>query len=146
MISCRKLSLLLTLPDELQQRLGTTGGPAGVGTLARLASTFSGGEAVELYERISGFTQRIQEEKRSGGNLDTIDDLVEEAQEGAFDVRRCGGAYACEVIRDIAQRRLSQADFQKLVGDVTATLNAPEPSDNCLREAARTFWKALAAG
>jgi ParB family chromosome partitioning protein len=144
----RKYIQLLTLPDELQQRLGTASGPAGVGTLARLASNFSGDEAVEVYERISGFTQRIQEEilRRSGGNLDTIDDLVEEAHEGAFDMRRGGGAYGCEVIRDIVQRRLSQADFQKLVGDATRTLNALRPSDKSVREAARAFWKALAAG
>lgn len=43
--------------------------------------------------RISGLTPRIQDEivKRSDGNFDVIDDLVEEAHEGVFDVRRCGG-------------------------------------------------------
>ncbi len=144
----RKYIQLLALPDELQQRLGTASGPAGVGTLARLASTFSGDEAVEVYEQISGFTQPIQEEiiKRSAGNLDAVEALVEEAHEGAFDVRRCGGSYGCGIIRDIVQRRLSQLDFQKLISEAAANLNGLASSDECLHDAARTFWKALAAG
>ena len=143
----RKYIKLLSLPDELQQRLGTSSGPAGVGSLARLASTFSGEEAVDVYDRISGFTPRIQEEilKRSDGDLDAIDDLVEEAQEGAFNIRRCGGGHGCEVIRDIVQQRLSQTDFEKMVGE-TASLENSAPSAKCLHEAARAFWKALAVG
>jgi hypothetical protein len=35
----RKHILLLSLPEALQLRLGTEGGPAGIGALARLAST-----------------------------------------------------------------------------------------------------------
>ena len=118
-----------------------------MGTLARLASTFSGDEAIEAYEQISGFTERIQEEiiKRSEGDLDAIDALVEEAHEGAFDVRRCGGVSGCEIIGDIVHRRLSQSDFQKMVEEAAAKLNASD-SSNCLCDAARTFWKALAAG
>ena len=141
----RKYIQLLALPEELQDRLGTANGPSGVGTLARLASTFSGDEAVEVYDRISGFTQRIQEEilKRSAGDIEAIDELVEEAHEGAFDVRRCGGIYGCEVIREIRQHQLTQADFQKLVGTVD---DASEASNRCLRDAARAFWKALAVG
>lgn len=146
-LTIRRYIQLLSLPEELQQRLSTASGPAGVGALARLASTFSGSEAVEVYERISGFTQRIQEEiiKRSDGQFDAIDTLVEEAHEGAFDVRRCGGAYGCEIIRNIVRRRLSQSDFQTLVGQA-ANADALESSDTCLREAARAFWKALATG
>ena len=117
-----------------------------MGTLARLASTFSGDEAIEAYERIFRITQRIQEEiiKRSEGDLDAIDALVEEAHEGAFDVRRCGGVSGCEIIGDIVHRRLSQSDFQKTSkGRCEAKCF---DSSNCLCDAARTFWKALAAG
>lgn len=144
----RKYIQLLALPDELQHRIGTAGGPSGVGTLARLASTFSGAAAVEVYDRISGFTQRIQEEivKRSGGDLSAIDDLVEEAQEGAFNVRRCGGDYGCQVIRDILERRITEADFQAMVRDAAEDFEAPTPPVKALKEAARAFWKALAAG
>jgi ParB/RepB/Spo0J family partition protein len=144
----RKYVQLLSLPDELQERLGTAGGPAGVGTLARLASTFSGDEAVEVYDRISGFTQRIQEEiiKRSDGDIASIDDLIDEAQEGAFDIRRCGGAFGCEIIGDIAHRKLSQEDFTKLVQDAAANTNTPSLSHKTLQDAARAFWKVLATG
>lgn len=143
----RKHIQLLALPEQLQQRLGTAEGPAGVGTLARLASTFSGDEAVEVYDQISGFTQRIQEEilKRSDGDIRAIGVLVEEAHEGAFNVRRCGGSYGCEIVRDILQHRINQADFQKLVGEAAANLPA-RLSDQCLGDAARAFWKALAVG
>jgi ParB family transcriptional regulator, chromosome partitioning protein len=69
----RKYIQLLTLPEPLQQRLGTDGGPLGVAALARLASTFSGVEAIEVYKKVSGFTQRIQEEiiKQSDGDIST---------------------------------------------------------------------------
>ena len=144
----RKYIQLLALPEELQERLSTANGPSGVGTLARLASTFSGNDAVEVYDRISGFTQRIQEEilKRSDGDLARIDDLVDEAREGAFNVRRCGGAYGCEVIRDILQCRITQADFQTLVRGAAEDAEGSEIPDKALKEAARAFWKALAVG
>jgi ParB family chromosome partitioning protein len=144
----RKYVQLLVLPEELQERLGTTGGPAGVGTLARLASTFSGDDAVEVYDRISGFTQRIQEEilKRSDGDIGSIADLVAEAQEGAFNVRRCGGGYGCEVVRDIILHRISQADFQNMVRKVAENLDASAIPTKALRDAAHAFWKALAVG
>jgi ParB/RepB/Spo0J family partition protein len=144
----RKYIQLLELPIELQQRIGTADGPSGVGTLARLAATFSGDAAVEVFDRISGFTQRIQEEiiKRSDGDLSVIDDLVEEAQEGAFNVKRCGGQYGCQGIRDILERRITEADFQNMVRDAAQDFEAPTPSAKALKDAARTFWKALAAG
>lgn len=144
----KKYIQLLALPEELQQRLGTANGAAGIGTLARLAATFSGDEAIEAYGKISGFTQRIQEEilRQSDGDITAVEQLVEEAHEGAFGVRRCGGAYGCEIIRDILQGRLNQDDFQKLVGAVAANLDTPGPSGGSLRNAARAFWKALAAG
>jgi len=87
----KKYVLLLRLPDQLKDHLSTSKGPIQVGTLARLASSFSGQEAVDVYDKIAGFTGKIQDEiiKRSGGKTDAIDDLVMEAQEGAFDARRC---------------------------------------------------------
>jgi ParB family chromosome partitioning protein len=144
----KKYIQLLSLPDELQQRLGTASGPSGIGMLARLASTFSGDEALEVYERISGFNGRIQEEilQRCDGDIAAIDDLVEEAHEGAFDMRRCGGTYGCEVIRDMLQHRLDQSDFQKLVTDVARNLASSEVPNKHLRDAARAFWKVLARG
>jgi ParB family chromosome partitioning protein len=143
----RKYVKLLTLPEVLQQRLGTSGGPSGVGSLARLASTFSGDEAVDVYDRIAGFTPGIQEEilKRSDGDLDAIDKLVEEAQEGAFNIRRCGAGYGCGIIRDIVERRLSQSDFEKILSEAGCS-DTSSSSGAGVAEAARAFWKALAAG
>jgi ParB family transcriptional regulator, chromosome partitioning protein len=144
----RKYIQLLELPLELQERLGTASGPAGVGTLARLAATFSGQEAVDVYDKVSGFSQRIQEEilKRSGGDVAAIDDLVAEAQEGAFDIRRCGGTYGCDVIREISLDRLKEADFLKLVAEVVKNSFPQARSRRRLEDATRGFWKALAVG
>lgn len=143
----RKYIQLLSLPEELQHSLSTSQGPAGVGTLARLASTFSGDEAIEVFDKVSGFKQSIQEEilKRSGGDISEIDDLVAEAWEGAFDTRHCGGAYRCEIIRDILEGEIKQSEFQQIVKEVAENLDS-EVSKSKLREAARGFWKALAKG
>ncbi|HZP93043.1 MAG TPA: ParB/RepB/Spo0J family partition protein [Burkholderiales bacterium] len=143
----RKYIQLLSLPEELQNRLSTSQGSAGVGTLSRLSSTFSGADAVEVFDKISGFKQSIQDEilKRSGGDISAIDDLVDEAQEGAFDMRRCGGAYGCEIIRDILVGKTTQSAFQQLVKEVAETLDSEIPKSK-LREAARGFWKGLAKG
>jgi ParB family chromosome partitioning protein len=143
----RKYVKLLALPEVLQQRLGTSGGPAGVGSFVRLVSTFSRDETVQVHDQISGFTPRIQEEilKRSDGDLDAIGDLVAQAHEGVFNVRRCGAGYGCEIIRDIVQRRLSQSDFEKLVGEA-ANSETPSSPDVDVREVARAFWKAFSVG
>jgi len=131
---------LLSLPEELQQKISTAEGPARVSALAKLAGTFSGEEAVEVYEKISGFKQSIQEEiiKRSGGDLSRIDDLVQEAQEGAFDTRFCGGRFRCEIIRDIIEGNIKMSEFQELVREVAANMGS-ELSKGTLREAARDF-------
>jgi ParB family chromosome partitioning protein len=143
----RRYLSLLDLPVEIQEKIGTSQGPAGVGALSRLASTFSGEEAVDVYDRISGFKQNIQEEilKRSGGDIGKIDTLVSEAMEGAFEVRMCGGRFKCEIIKDILEGEIAMRDFEKLVRDVADTLGS-EIRKGALREAARDFWKSLAAG
>lgn len=140
----KKYVLLLKLPDELKDHLTTSKGPIQVGTLARLASSFEGQEAVDVYDKIAGFTGKIQDEilKRSDGNLDAIDDLVTEAHEGAFDVRRCGGRFGCEIVRDLLEGEISQSDFVQLVRDTAANLDMAMPRNTV--GAARAFWKVLA--
>lgn len=141
----KKYIQLLSLPEDLQQRLGTANGPAGVGALSRLSTTFPGNDAVEVYDKISGFTQKIQEEilKRSDGDLSKIDDLVTQAQEGAFNVRQCGGPYGCEIIREMLEGKITQAEFQQLVREVAENIDSEIPKAR-LRKAARTFWRVLA--
>ena len=142
----RRYLKLLELPEVLQSRIGTVDGPSGISALSRLASTFSGEDAVVAYNEISGFTQRVQEEilKRSDGNLDRIGVLVEEAQEGVFDIKRCGTASGCQLVNDIVHGRLSEADFDEMVraavGKTRGVISPAIP----LREASISFWRALA--
>lgn len=141
----RKYIRLLDLPPVLRDKIGTKDGPAGVTSLARLATTFEEDETEEVYDRISGFKQTIQEEilKRSQGDISKIDELVDEAVEGAFDKRTCGGQFKCEIIREVIQGNLKQADFQKIVRDVADNIDS-EIKKSELRDASRNFWKVLA--
>jgi hypothetical protein len=71
---------------------------------------------------------------------------VIEAQEGAFDVRRCGGTYGCEIIRDIAQGKIALPEFEGMVRNAVQNFDPSEVLDKHLQDAARAFWKALAIG
>ena len=142
----RRYLKLLELPTVLQDRIGTADGPSGISALSRLASTFSGEEAVLAYNEISGFTQRVQEEilKRCNGSLERLDDLVEEAQEGVFDIRRCGAASGCQLVNDIVQGRMSKSEFSDRIKAATLRTGAEAPTSAILRNAATSFWRALA--
>jgi ParB/RepB/Spo0J family partition protein len=142
----RRYLKLLELPPVLQDRIGTAEGPSGISALSRLASTFSGDEAVSAYNEISGFTQRVQEEilKRCNGDLERLDELVEEAQEGVFDIRRCGAASGCQLVNDIVHGRLSETAFADLVKAAARTPGGAAPRSSILREAATSFWRMLA--
>jgi ParB/RepB/Spo0J family partition protein len=86
---------LLQLPPALQEELGTGKGAAGVGAMAAIARTFGNpSEMVEAFNEIGGFTQNIQAEilKRSGGDVGSLSELVMQATEGAFDIKRCGSS------------------------------------------------------
>jgi ParB/RepB/Spo0J family partition protein len=137
---------LLMLPEELQQKLGTADGSSGVGVMSRLASTFSGDAAIEVYEKTAGFNSRVRAEiiQRSEGDLSKVDDLVAEAHEGAFDVIRCGGKYRCEFLRSL--RHLPPEEAKNVVHEFLLA-NAQGPvSEKRMREAERAVWKALALG
>jgi ParB/RepB/Spo0J family partition protein len=140
----RKYLKLLELPLVLQERIGTADGPSGISALSRLASTFKGDEALTAYNEISGFTQRVQEEilKRSDGDLERLNELVEEAQEGVFDIRRCGAAHGCQLIHDILEGRLSEEEFGAMVKG--AAVDGVEPHAARVQEAAISFWQSLA--
>jgi hypothetical protein len=128
----------------IQERIGTVDGPAGISALSRLATTFKGDEAVAAFNEIRGFNQRVQEEilKRSGGDFSRLPVLVEEAQEGVFDIRRCGGNHGCALIRDMLESRLSEAEFGAMVRD--AAQDAASDADQTeLCKAARSFWRSL---
>lgn len=127
--------------------MSTDGGAVRIGALSRLAERFEGDDAIEVWEKIAGFSGKIAETiiQRSGGNLSEIDNLVFEAQEGAFDTKACGGKYGCETIREILEREMTVSEFNELVHEVSSELNI-EVSTTKLKEASKLLWKVLARG
>lgn len=96
----RKYLTLLKLAPSIQERLTTAEGPAGIGTLSKVAEMFAPEEQDEVLDRIGGFKQPIQLEmiKRSGGEVDELENLREQAMEGVFDTRLCRGLDKCPFI------------------------------------------------
>lgn len=62
-----------------------------MGTLSKLADTFTREEQDTVLDALGGFKRDIQLEilERSGGDVDCVMDLRDQAMEGAFDVRKC---------------------------------------------------------
>lgn len=111
----KRYLLLLNLAPSIQQRLSSSDGPAGVGTLSRLADTFdSADEQEQVLREIGGFKQQTQLKimKRSGGDLDKIRRLTEDALGGAFDMHVCHGIDECAFIPDEIRRPIRQAIHQ----------------------------------
>lgn len=106
---------LATLPQEIQEKISTSEGPAKVSALATLSQTFSDPkEMLAAYNKISGFTQPVQQAilKASGGDVSKISALAEQALAGAFDIRTChgiGGMLVCQELEGLP------AEFQKAV-------------------------------
>lgn len=109
---------LLNLAPSIQEKLTTSEGPAGIGTLSRLADTFTSPEEQEkVLEEIGGFKQKIQEEiiKRSEGNIEEVHDLKEQALDGAFDTSICHGLDDCSFIPEELKGPLNEA-IKKIKG------------------------------
>ena len=90
----KKYLALLSLPSEIQERISTAEGPARIEAMSLLSRTFTNPkDMIEAYNRTSGFTQEIQKQifKASGGDISRVDELVQQAQEGAFDIKVCHG-------------------------------------------------------
>lgn len=96
----KKYLTLLNLAPSIQEKLTTAEGPAGISTLAKIAETFDREDQEEVLDKIGGFKQQIQLEiiKRSGGDLEKLDELREQALEGAFDTKHCRGLDECQFI------------------------------------------------
>jgi ParB family chromosome partitioning protein len=118
----RKYLTLLKLAPSIQEKLTTSEGPAGIGTLSKIAETFSPEEQDEVLDRIGGFNQKIQLEmiKRSKGDVDKLDNLRERAIEGAFDTYLCRGldncpfipTVLCEPVKDAIKKLEEDGDIQ----------------------------------
>jgi ParB family chromosome partitioning protein len=97
----RKYIALLQLPEELKQKISTADGPAKIQAMALLVKTFPDkGDMLEVYNKITGFTQQVQTEilKQSDGDSSKIDDLVELAHEGVFHTATCRGVRDCDFV------------------------------------------------
>lgn len=96
----RKYLTLLNLAPSIQEDLTTANGPAGIGTLSKMAETFAPEEQEKVLDKIGGFKQQIQLEmiKRSGGNFGKLEGLKEQALEGAFNTSLCRGLDECPFI------------------------------------------------
>ena len=67
---------------------------------------------------------------------------MEEAQEGVFDIRRCGASNGCQLIHDILEGRLSEEEFGAMVKDAANDDGALHPAG--IHEVAVSFWRSLA--
>ena len=107
----RKYLTLLNLSPSIQEKLTTAEGAAGISALAKIAETFDPEEQEDVLDRIGGFKQQIQLEmiKRSGGDLEKLEELREQALEGAFDTRLCKGLDECQFIPDELIEPLKEA-------------------------------------
>lgn len=96
----KKYLTLLKLAPSIQKKLTTANGPAGIATLSKIAETFPSEKQEEVLDKIGGFKQQIQLEiiKRSGGDIDKLEELKEEAQEGAFNTHLCRSLDECQFI------------------------------------------------
>jgi len=98
----KKYMTLLNLAPSIQERITTSEGPAGIGTLSKIAETFKEEDQEEALDKIGGFRQSIQLEilKRSSGDPEKLEQLRKEALEGAFDTKICRGIDECNFMPD----------------------------------------------
>jgi ParB family transcriptional regulator, chromosome partitioning protein len=101
---------LLALAPELQEKLAA-GEMRNTDALARLAQKFAPEEQRQVWGVISGFTQDVQQAiiKRADPGLENLEDLVDQAAEGAFNyrvVKNC--PFDCSAIPDELKRRVAE--------------------------------------
>ena len=98
---------LLDLAPEIQDTLSTGSGPAGVGTMAALAKQVPKADQATVLNQIEGFNQKTQLQilRQSGGRLDRVEELREQALKGEFDVVMCNESL-CPVLPEEAKRQI----------------------------------------
>jgi len=132
------------LSEDLQEKVGTGDGSNGIAYLSKLATTFEGDDAEIVFDKLSGFNGNIKLAilNRSGGDLDQLDDLIGDAQEGAFDIKRCDQQYGCQVIRSIIAGEVSGTKFEEMVEEAASRFETAlliTIKQNAVHE----FWKTL---
>jgi ParB family chromosome partitioning protein len=118
----KKYLALLNLAPSIQDRMGTAEGPSGIAAMSKLAERFSSHEEQEkALEEIGGFKLSVQIEilKRSGGDLEKLSELKEQALDGAFDIHTCREGLCFEMPEELkaeVKRILRTEDgFQEIV-------------------------------
>ncbi|MGQ9663489.1 MAG: hypothetical protein ACUVWX_14340, partial [Kiritimatiellia bacterium] len=101
---------LLDLAPQLQEQLAA-GEAKNTEALARLAQRFDHDKQMDVWDRISGFTQDVQQEiiKRVDARLENLDALVDQAAEGAFNyrvVRNC--PFDCPTIPEPLKKQVAE--------------------------------------
>jgi ParB family transcriptional regulator, chromosome partitioning protein len=106
----RKYIQLLNLAPDLQQQLAA-GETKGTQALARLAQQIEDPDKqTEVWKEIGGFRQDVQQEiiRRLDPDLDNLDELVDEASEGAFGVIRVRNCpYDCPTIPEPLKKKVA---------------------------------------
>lgn len=107
---------LLALPERLQGVVGTGSGPVGVGFLSSLAQRYTDPDAMEeVFDKVSGFDGKLAEEivRRSNGDRDRVNELVDLAAAGRLGLHRCGSSLdTCPYLPDHLR-----AEVRILLGD-----------------------------
>ena len=91
----RRYLALLQLPADLQNRVTTGNGAAGIGLMSQLASSFTDADAMrKAWEQVGGFSSGVAQTilRRSGGDVNQLPSLVDLAIEGEFDRKTCGSS------------------------------------------------------
>ncbi len=102
----RRYMSLLDLAPSILAKASTSEGPAGVGTLSRLAKEFLPDDQEYVLSKIGGFNSKIQDViiRESHGDVQSIELLASQAREGAFDVRTCSEGLCFEMSENLKEQ------------------------------------------
>lgn len=107
----RKYVNLLQLPKDLQEQVTTGSGPTGIGLMAQIATTFKNPKDMrDAWQRVHGFSSQVGQKiiKNSGGNLQQLDDLVEQGLAGEFETRICHSIEQCPFIPEEVRPKVQE--------------------------------------
>ena len=111
----RRYMSLLNLAPSIQERASTSEGAAGIGTLYNVATNFAPEDQERVLGQIGSLNQHRQAEiiRRSEGNADNIEPLVNAALEGDFDLKLCRVGL-CDMLSDKGKQQV-----ERLLSDPT---------------------------
>ena len=111
-----KYTNMLRLSPKIQEIISTTEGHVGIEKLSMLANKFEKPEEQEMvYNEIAGLNQGVSKEilKLSEGDINKIPELVEQAQEGLFNIRTCHEGLCFDMSDELKDKVKEIMDIQK---------------------------------